>query len=369
MFGLILLPLLCAAHEAHAAAAPSHQGGVWPPPQHITAVGPALALHPQFTVTAVHTGSKKHQEASSSGSSSARQLLGNAIARHRQTIAPALLSAAAAAPHTTAAALRELVLEVGSDDEHLGRSTQYDYNITIDDTRQPPSARASCTTIYGCFYALETFTQLLDFARGALRHGAVEVVDAPDFAWRGLMVDAGRRFFPMDTLKDLMQTMAANKLNVLHLHASGECCPSSCAVCGAFPAQSGLWRWFAADFCRWGVESKLYPNLTNALTGIKAGHYSQEDIKELIAYGKSLGIRIVPEFDIPGHSKVISGWVASARPLFCPDVVRCLRYTTQGFEPLAWGPHPDVFFCDGDPATGNQLYHLRHIIIRAGILN
>ena len=52
------------------------------------------------------------------------------------------------------------------------------------------------------------------------------------------------------------------------------------------------------------------------------------------------------------------------------EVVRCLRYTTtQGFEPLAWGPHPDVFFCDGDPATGNQLYHLRHIIIRTGILD
>jgi hypothetical protein len=69
------------------------------------------------------------------------------------------------------------------------------------------------------------------------------------------MVDAGRRFFPMDTLIDLMTTMSANKLNVLHLHAS--------------------------DFCRFGVESKLYPNLTASLTGVKGGFYTQQDIKKL----------------------------------------------------------------------------------------
>ena len=55
------------------------------------------------------------------------------------------------------------------------------------------------------------------------------------------MLDAGRRFFPMDNVKDIMQVMVANKLNVLHLHAS--------------------------DYCRFGVESKLFPNLTAALTG------------------------------------------------------------------------------------------------------
>ena len=59
----------------------------------------------------------------------------------------------------------------------------------------------------------------------------------------------------MDTLMDLMTTMSANKLNVLHLHAS--------------------------DFCRFGVESKLYPNLTASLTGVKGGFYTQQDIKTL----------------------------------------------------------------------------------------
>jgi len=96
--------------------------------------------------------------------------------------------------------------------------------------------------------------------------------------------------------------MAANKLNVLHLHAS--------------------------DMCRFGVESKLYPNLTAALTGIKAGHYTQADIKQLIAYAANLGVRVVPEFDIPGHSK--------------------------GFEPLSY-TKDGIQFCTDD-STRSQLF-------------
>ena len=63
---------------------------------------------------------------------------------------------------------------------------------------------------------------------------AVSISDEPRFAHRGLMIDTGRRFFPVPLVENLLDTMAAIKLNVLHLHAS--------------------------DFCRWSVESKLYPN-------------------------------------------------------------------------------------------------------------
>ena len=76
----------------------------------------------------------------------------------------------------------------------------------------------------------------------------------------------------------------------------------------------------ASDNCRFTVESKLFPNLTAALTGIKGGFYTQEDVKAMIAYGSNLGIRVVPEFDVPGH--------------------------TKGFEPLAWGASPAIQFCN-----------------------
>ena len=80
----------------------------------------------------------------------------------------------------------------------------------------------------------------------------------------------------MRTVRNLLDTMAANKLNVLHLHAS--------------------------DVCRWGVESKVYPNLTASLTGVRAGVYSHEDVREMISYAGARGIRVVPEFDVPAHS-------------------------------------------------------------------
>jgi hexosaminidase len=92
------------------------------------------------------------------------------------------------------------------------------------------------------------------------------------------MVDTGRRFFPMPLLENLLNTMAGAKLNVLHLHAS--------------------------DMCRFGVESKVFPNLTASLTGIHGGFYTQANITALIAYAGDLGIRVVPEFDLPGVSCV-----------------------------------------------------------------
>jgi hexosaminidase len=137
-------------------------------------------------------------------------------------------------------------------------------------------------------YGLESLVQLADADTGMLPHGRVSVTDAPDYAWRGLMVDAGRRFFPMSLLTNLLHTMAAAKMNVLHLHAS--------------------------DMCRFGVESKVHPELTANLTGIHAGFYSQDDITELQGFAHGLGIRVVPEFDVPGHSR---GWRPVATVDFC----------------------------------------------------
>lgn len=77
----------------------------------------------------------------------------------------------------------------------------------------------------------------------------------------------------MDLVKNLMDTMAANKLNVLHLHAS--------------------------DMCRFGVESKLYPALHTKMTAPAEHYYSQDDIEAMIKYGKANGIRVVPEFVRP----------------------------------------------------------------------
>ena len=91
------------------------------------------------------------------------------------------------------------------------------------------------------------------------------------------MLDVGRRFMPIPMLENILDTMAIVKLNILHFHAS--------------------------DYCRFAIQSKLYPQLTfNTTTNNHdEGVYTQDQIKDLIVYAAHRGIRIVPEFDLPGH--------------------------------------------------------------------
>ena len=189
----------------------------------------------------------------------------------------------------------------GSD--YLGMDTRYNY--TLDITADGKHAVARAASIYGAMYAMESFVQLIDLKSGQLLASEVAIVDAPQYSWRGLMIDAGRRFFPVPLVKNLMDTMAGAKLNVLHLHAS--------------------------DMCRFGVESKLYPNLTNALTGIHGGFYTQADVADLIAYGGSRAIRVVPEFDFPGHSRG-QCLTTLSHPSFAPRI--CSRTTDGLLRPL-----------------------------------
>ena len=180
--------------------------------------------------------------------------------------------------------------------EDLDMSTNVSYAIETKEEKLVLSSE----TIYGAMYALETLKQLLDRS-GNLMYSNIHIRDAPQYSWRGLMIDSGRRFVPVDTMKNLLDTMSATKLNVLHLHAS--------------------------DFCRFGVESKIYPNLTEALTGIHAGFYSQSDVADLVGYAADRGVRIVPEFDIPGHSR--------------------------GFVPVQ---SQGLTFCEPESETKNQLH-------------
>ena len=251
---------------------------VWPPPKSMTMGGAPLPLAADFSITIAP---------SSSSSNSAR--LAAAVGR---TIALLGAANANAKSSNSEFSLRTLELRVADGaSEYLGLNTTYDYTLTVAPAAAAPgsganaaagyaTATATASSIYGAMYALETFAQLAGTGGAGgrtLPHASVAVRDSPDYSWRGLMVDSGRRFVPLDTLKNLVDTMAAVKLNVLHLHAS--------------------------DMCRFGVESKLYPNLTSSLAGLHAGFYTQADIKDLIAYAGDRGMRVVPEFDIPGHSR------------------------------------------------------------------
>ncbi len=144
------------------------------------------------------------------------------------------------------------------------------YKLTV----TPQSATLTATTDVGAMRGLETFLQLATLEGGGCHVPAVTIDDAPRFQWRGLLLDVVRHFEPVDEVERTLDGMAIAKLNVFHWHLSDD-------------------EGFRA-------ESKKFPKLTeNASNGV---FYTQEQMREVVAYARARGIRVVPEFDMPGHS-------------------------------------------------------------------
>ena len=142
----------------------------------------------------------------------------------------------------------------------------------IDITRR--QALLSAPTVVGAIRGLETVLQLLDADRQGYFLPGVKIHDQPRFPWRGLLIDVARHFQPIEVLKRNLDAMAALKMNVFH--------------------------WHLTEDQGFRVESKKYPKLHQL--GSDGNYYTQEQIKDVIAYARDRGIRVVPEFDIPGHS-------------------------------------------------------------------
>ena len=106
----------------------------------------------------------------------------------------------------------------------------------------------------------------------------VEIQDKPRFKWRGLLIDVGRHFEPVEVIKRQLDGMAAVKLNVLHFHLSED---------------QGF-----------RVESLKYPKLHEL--GSDGDYYTQAQLRDIVEYARQRGIRVVPEFDMPGH---VTSWV------------------------------------------------------------
>ncbi|HTS69306.1 MAG TPA: family 20 glycosylhydrolase [Terriglobia bacterium] len=129
----------------------------------------------------------------------------------------------------------------------------------------------------GVLRGMASFFQLVGLDQVGFRAPAVKIVDRPRLAWRGLMLDVARHFLTLDTLKRNLDAMELVKMNVLELHLS--------------------------DGEGFRVESKVYPKLQQA--GSNGDFYTQQQIRELVAYARDRGVRVVPEIEMPGHCKAI----------------------------------------------------------------
>jgi hexosaminidase len=138
----------------------------------------------------------------------------------------------------------------------------------------PQQARISAANPLGVLHGLETFLQLVQRDRTLFVVPAVRIKDRPRFQWRGLLIDICRHWEPAEVLKRNIDGMAAVKMNVLH--------------------------WHLTEDQGFRIESKKFPKLHEL--GSKGQYFTQDQVREIIAYAKDRGIRVVPEFDMPGHT-------------------------------------------------------------------
>ena len=150
----------------------------------------------------------------------------------------------------------------------LGTDESYTLRVT------PDSILLYAATDIGALRGMETFLQLLETDGKQYFFPAVRITDAPRFPWRGLLIDACRHWMPVSMVKRNLDGMAAAKMNVLH--------------------------WHLTEDQGFRVESKVFPKLHQM--GSDGKYYTQEQIRDIIDYANDRGIRVVPEFDIPGHT-------------------------------------------------------------------
>jgi len=190
----------------------------------------------------------------------------------------------------------------------------------------------------GVFYASQTLRQILPVeifsstsASQTWSIPAVNIEDFPRFSWRGCMLDSARHFIPKPEVMKLIDVLALHKMNVLHLHLT--------------------------DDQGWRIEIKKYPKLTEVGAYRKetvighahkprgydgtpyGGFYSQDDLREIVAYAADRFVTVVPEIDMPGHAQS----AVAAYPELGVLGVAAEVATTWGIHPYLYNPTEETF--------------------------
>ncbi|MGX1131019.1 hexosaminidase [Streptomyces glaucescens] len=187
----------------------------------------------------------------------------------------------------------------------------------------------------GAFWGAQTLRQLLGpdaYRRApigrdrawAVPHVTIE--DAPRFRWRGLMLDVARHFMPKEGVLRYLDLMAAHKLNVFHFHLTDD--QGWRVEIRKYPRLTGIGSWRART--KFGHRaSPLWEEKPHG------GHYTQDDIREIVAYAAERHITVVPEIDVPGHSQAA---IAAYPELGNTDVIDTTALTVWD----NWGISPNV---------------------------
>ena len=191
----------------------------------------------------------------------------------------------------------------------------------------PEKITIEAANTLGIFYGIQTLRQLLPvqiFGSNLVKNiiwdvPCVKITDKPYFEWRGLLFDSVRHIFSLEVIKRFMNIMAMHKMNKFH--------------------------WHLTDDVGWRIESEKFPKLNTIgswrqeETGLYGGYYTKKELKELIKYAEELGITIIPEIEMPAHSRA----ALAANP----------KVSCKG-EPIKmitiWEPNIETF-CAGNDET------------------
>lgn len=277
---LVALPLL---QGLAAATLP-----VWPQPQKYTAGEQTIVLSSDFTVSSDAEEPAKGAVLKAGERFSQRAFLHASVEETVEDVAAVLATTGA---QSTLEAL-SVSVEQADADLQLGVDESYTLDIPADG-----GAILKAKTVYGAYHGLETLSQLIvfDFDSGVYQIEGLplHIEDAPRFPHRGLLIDSGRHFEPVMEVKAVIDSMAMAKINTLHWHLT---------EVQSFPA-----------------PSRVHPELAEKGAFSPDERYTWGEVKDIVAYAKARGIRVMPEFDMPGHS---GSWRKSHPELF-PSSARC----------------------------------------------
>ncbi|WP_019947057.1 beta-N-acetylhexosaminidase [Hymenobacter aerophilus] len=192
----------------------------------------------------------------------------------------------------------------------VGRAELFDeerYSLRV----TPSGITIDAPTSLGVLRALATLEQLPQAAGRNVLLPEVDIQDQPRFAWRGLLMDAARHFMPVSVIKRNLDAMAAVKLNVLHWHLS--------------------------DDQGFRVESKTLPRLHE----VSGQYYTQDEVREVLRYAAARGIRVLPEFDVPGHT---IAWQAAYPILASGDTLYKTVYQSWRLANVAFDPTKETTY-------------------------
>ncbi len=208
----------------------------------------------------------------------------------------------------------------------------FNYDVTFDEEAYTLDIAADKIVIRagsqsGFFYATISLMQLMDpsiwsqtqmnIPKKSWDIPACYIKDQPRFRWRGLMLDSARHFFSKAYVKKFIDRMAQHKLNLFHWHLSDD--EGWRIEIKAYPL---LTKVGAERGPGTALPFSFYPTMRGSKEKVQKGYYTQEDVKEIVAYAAKRSVRVLPEIDVPAHAKA----AVVSYPLLLQDPHDTSRY-------------------------------------------